>query len=87
MISNLTESFWDWCRLNIISTVLKLFAEFVEFLWFPSFSFWVQGSIGFKITEDLYFINYKAEMHGNLLYDHYFNFLSVKNGVSKNDLS
>ena len=30
---------------------------------------------------------YKAEIHVDLFYEHYFNFLSVKNDISKNELN
>ena len=40
-----------------------------------------------EITENLYFLGYKGEMHVDLFFDHYFNLLSVKNDINKNGLN
>ena len=61
---------------------------FVEFPWFPSFSFWVQGSKrNPEITENLYFWVYRVQMGVDLCFDHYFHCLSVKTDRSKNRLN
>ena len=36
-----------------------------------------------EITENLYFCIYKVQIHVDLLFDHYFNILSVKTGINK----
>ena len=36
-----------------------------------------------EITENLYFWIYKVQIHVDLLFDHYFNILSVKTGINK----
>ena len=36
-----------------------------------------------EIMENLYFLGYEAEMHLDLFYDHYFNFLSVRNDTEE----
>ena len=40
-----------------------------------------------KITENLYFWVFKNQMHMNLFYNHYFNFLIVKTEINKNVLN
>ena len=40
-----------------------------------------------EITENLYFWVFKNQMHMNLFYNHYFNFLSVKTEINKNVLN
>ena len=37
-----------------------------------------------KITENLYLWVYKVQMHMNLFFDHFFNFLSAKTKINKN---
>ena len=36
-----------------------------------------------EITENLYFWIYKVQIHVDLLFDHYFNILSLKTGINK----
>ena len=40
-----------------------------------------------EITENLYFWVYKVQMHMDLLFDHYFKFLSAKTKINKNKLN
>ena len=40
-----------------------------------------------EITENLYFWVYKVQMHMDLFFDHYFNFLGVKTTINKNLLN
>ena len=71
------------CNFDVIWTIflgflklhthISVFRVFDGFPWFPSFRFWVQGS---KRKPRNYgkslFLGYKAEMHVDLFYDHYF---------------
>ena len=40
-----------------------------------------------EITENFYFWIYKVQMHVDLFFDHYFNFLNVKTEKNKNMLT
>ena len=60
-------------------------------LWVSVISQFLFLVIGLKTKPRNYgkslFLGYKAEMHVDLFYNHYFNFLSVKNDISKNELN
>ena len=40
-----------------------------------------------EITENSYLRLYEAQMHVDLFFDHYFNFLRVKNEINKNEIN
>ena len=40
-----------------------------------------------ETTENLYFQDDNAQMHTDLFFNHYFNFLSAKTGINKNGLN
>ena len=40
-----------------------------------------------KITENLYFRIYNAQIHVDLFFDHYFYYLKVKTDINKNELN
>ena len=68
--------------------ILQYYSVFVEFLWFPSFHFGYRPqNENPEITENLYFWVYKFQIHMNLFFDHYFNFLSAKTKINKNELN
>ena len=60
----------------------------MAFLWnFHEFRVFVFGcraqSKNQEITENLYFFSFKAVMHLDQFYDHYFNFLCVRNDITE----
>ena len=64
----------------------------MAFLWnFPDFRVYFFGyrpqNDYPEIMENLCFWVYKVQMHMNLFFDHYFNFLSAKTKINKNVLS
>ena len=92
MISNMAESFWDWYRLNSISTVLRAtFSYFTITMFLYNFRDFQVFVFGCKAQNEnleprkIFILGYKAEMH--LCYDHYFNFWRVKYDISKNELN
>ena len=40
-----------------------------------------------EITENLYFLVYSTPMHVDLCFDHFFNCLSIKTDINKNELN
>ena len=89
MISNLAKLFWVWCYFNSVSTVLKLHSQ-ISFLWnFRDFrvfifGYWAQNKNP-EITGNLYFWIYEVQMHVDLYFNQYFNFLSVKTEINNNN--
>ena len=77
LIGNMAESQWDLCDLNNISKLLLLkLHSHISVLW---------HRIGYKaqnenpkITKKFYFWIFKVQMHVDLFFVHYFNFLSIK---------
>ena len=95
MTSNVAEWFWVWCHLNSISTVFEatfsyysIMAFLQNFLDFRVFVFGYRSQNEKpEITENLYFWVYKVQMHMDLFFDNYFNFLGVKTKINKNLLN
>ena len=93
MISNAVESFWDWCDLNSIVRVFEVkYSHFSILGFLTNFcNFWV-FDFGYRpeienleITENLYFWFDKVQMDMDLFFYLYFNFLSVKTEINKNN--
>ena len=59
---------WRFCRISVIS-------------WVFVFGYRPQNE-NLEIMENLYFWVYKVQMHMNLFFDHYFNFLSAKTKIN-----
>ena len=94
MISSVAEWFWVSCYFNSISTVFEAafsYFSIMALLWnFRDFQVFVLGyraqNENLEITENLYFWVYKAQMNVDLIFDHYFNFLSVKTEINKTNI-
>ena len=89
----MAEWFWVWCHLNSISTVFEatfsyysIMAFLKNFCGFRVFVFGSQNENP-EITENLCFWVYKNQMHMNIFFHHYFNFLSAKTKINKNVLN
>ena len=91
MNSNVAESLWERCHLNSISTVFETtfsYYSIMAFLYnFRAFRVFVFGyrpqNKKPEITENLYFWIYNDQMHADLFFDLYFNFLRVKTEINK----
>ena len=94
-MSNVAESFWDWCHLKSISRLFELtYSNFSILGFLTNFRFFRVFVFGYRaqnenpeITENLYFLVYNTPMHVDLCFDHYFNCLSVKTDKNKNGLN
>ena len=82
MISNTVESFQIWCNLNTIATVFEatfLYFSIMAFLknlrdfWVFAFEYRSEKENPI-FTENVYFLVFKAQMNGDLFFDHYFSF-------------
>ena len=79
------EQYFSFLRCYIL--ILQYYGVFVEFMLFPSFAYgYVTQNENPEITENLYFEVYKAQIHVDLYFDHYFNFLSVKTDKNEQGL-
>ena len=95
MIRNVPGSFWDWCHTNSISRVFEVTFSYFSILGFlMNFRDFRVFIFGYKpqnknpeITGSLYFWVCKVQMHMNLFFDHYFNFLGAKTEINKNELN
>ena len=68
-------------KFDIISTVFQLLLKLhshILVLWH-----FFRISLISEITESLYFWIYRVQMHVDLFFNHYFNFLSIKTEVNK----
>ena len=84
---------------NVIWTVFKGFLKlhsYISVFWgfFMNFRDFRVFAFGYRsqkenseITENLYFLVYKVQMHMDLFFDHYFNFLGAKTKINKNVLN
>ena len=95
MMSNVAESFWDWCHFNCISRVFEItYSHFSISGFLTNFRYFQVFVFGYRaqnenpeITENLYFLVYNTPMHVDLCFDYYFNCSSVNTGISKNVLN
>ena len=73
------ESIFIWCDSNSILTILKLHSH-ITILW----RVWRLSEISdFWFFLYIFFWLYKIQMHMDLFFDHYFNFLSAKTKTNK----
>ena len=84
---------------NVIWTVFKGFLKLHSYIsaflgFFMNFRDFRVFAFGYRsqkenpeITENLYFLVYKVQMHMDLFFDHYFNFLGAKTKINKNVLN
>ena len=95
MTSNKAEWFWVWCHLNSISTIFEAIFSYYSIIAFSQNfrDFWVLV-FGYRpqqenpeIMENLYLWVYKVQIHMNLFFDHYFNFLSAETKINKKVLN
>ena len=70
---------------SYISAFLGFFMNFRDFRVF-AFGYRSQKENP-EITENLYFLVYKVQMHMDLFFDHYFNFSGAKTKINKNVLN
>ena len=81
MISSLMSFEQHFNYLWSYILTFQYYGLFVEFTWFPSFR------LNPKITENLYLCFYKAQMNVDPFFYLYFNFLSTKTKVYKNEFN
>ena len=81
MSFELNCSCWNYILL------FQYYGVFVEFPWFRSFSKYLfryrSENENSEIRKNIYFWVYKAQMHGDLFFDHSFNFWSAITGINK----
>ena len=71
------EQYMNWFKARI--SYFSIMAFLWNYLDFQLFIFGCKAeNENPEITENLYFLDYEAEMHLDLFYEHYFNFSSVR---------
>ena len=89
--SKVAELFQEGCHLKNISRVLEITFSYFSILGllmnFHDFRVLIFGyrapNENPEIMKRFYFWIYKVQMHLDLFFDHYFNFLSVKTKINK----